>query len=137
MPPYHNVSTEIWSILQLSISVLIKLNSMKYPSDDAHRCTIGIHNTCKLLHAQESRLNKTSSNDAWFTEVQALAAINEPLDQYRSALEQLQSKIELSYFTVTARAVWLGELDEEISNTLLTIERLKPLTEIALEMDHL
>ncbi|KFY61847.1 hypothetical protein V496_04858 [Pseudogymnoascus sp. VKM F-4515 (FW-2607)] len=137
MPPYHSLSTDIRSILHLSSSVSIKINGLVYPFDNVDRCAIGIRQTYTLLEALESHLNESSSNDDWLTEVQALAAINGPFDQYRSALGQLQSKLELFNRTGSVGVIGDWELDGGISNLLSTIERLKTLTQIALEMDHL
>jgi len=72
--------------------------------------------------------------------VQALAAVNGRIDQYRSALEQLQSKLTS---TATSGLKKIGSAltwkfsKEEVTNILARIERLKSLTQIALEMDHL
>ncbi|RDL36103.1 Uncharacterized protein BP5553_06715 [Venustampulla echinocandica] len=66
------------------------------------------------------RLDEVSSNDDWYGEVQALAAANGPIDhglKIGSALSWKFSK-------------------EEVANILMRIERLKSLTQIALEMDH-
>ena len=70
----------------------------------------------------------------------SLAAANGPIDQYRSALEQLQSKL-ISTATsglkkIGSALIWKFS-KEEMNNILARIERLKSLTQIALEMDHL
>ncbi|OBT50512.1 hypothetical protein VE04_09283 [Pseudogymnoascus sp. 24MN13] len=79
-----------------------------------------------------------SSNDGWYGEVQALAAANGPIDQYRSALEQLKSKFTSSASSRTkiGSALSWKFSKEEVANILMRIERLKSLTQIALEMGH-
>ncbi|KFY68917.1 hypothetical protein V496_00687 [Pseudogymnoascus sp. VKM F-4515 (FW-2607)] len=100
--------------------------------------------TRNIKHLQSSRnlicrLDEASPDGGWYMEVQALAAGNGPIDQYRSALEQLQSKFTL---TASSRLKKIGSAltwkfsKEEVTNILTRIERLESLTQIALEMDH-
>jgi hypothetical protein len=135
-----NVTASIIAIVQLTSVIIGYLSDVKDASKDYAQCAIEISNVSNLLVKLIYRLNEASSNDGWYTEVQVLAAANGSIDQYRSALEQLQSK-----FTPTASSglkkigsalTWKFS-KEEVTNILTRIERLKSLTQIALEMDHL
>jgi hypothetical protein len=104
------------------------------------QCAIEISNVSNLLVTLRYRLDEASSNEGWYTEVQALAAASGPIAQYRSALEQLQSKLTSTAFSglkkIGSALIWKFS-KEEVTNILMRIERLKSLTQIALERDHL
>lgn len=134
-----SITASIIAIVQLTSVIIGCLNDVKDASKDRARCAIEISNVSNLLVALMYRLDEVTSNDGWHAQVEALAAVNGPIDQYRSAIEQLQSKF-LS--TASSGSKIKGALTwkfskEEIANILLKIERLKSLTQIALEMDHL
>jgi hypothetical protein len=63
---------------------------------------------------------------------------NGPLDQYKQALEQLLSMVEIQHGVqkVKRRLLWNFK-KEEIVSILARMERLKSLVSIALENDHL
>ncbi|KFY31446.1 hypothetical protein V493_01097 [Pseudogymnoascus sp. VKM F-4281 (FW-2241)] len=134
-----SVTASIIAIVQLTSVIIGYLNDVKDSSKDRARCAIEISNVSNLLVTLLYRVEEASSDEGWYTEVQALATANGPIDQYRSALEHLQSK-----FTSTA-SNGLKRIDsaltwkfskEEVTSILARIERLKSLTQIALEMDH-
>jgi len=135
-----SVTASIIAIVQLTNVVIGYLNDVKDASRDRARCAIEASNVSNLLITLKYRLDEASSNDGWYREVQALATANGPIDQYRSALVQLQSKLTP---TATSGLKKIGNAltwkfsKEEVTNILARIERLKSLTQIALEMDHL
>jgi len=88
-----SVTASIIAIIQLTSVIIGYLNDVKDASKDRARCAIEVSNVSALLVTLRYRLDEASSNDGWYVEVQALAAVNGPIDQYRSALEQLQSKL--------------------------------------------
>ncbi|KFY65629.1 hypothetical protein V496_02442 [Pseudogymnoascus sp. VKM F-4515 (FW-2607)] len=133
-----SVTASIIAIVQLTSVIIGCLNDLKGTSKDRAQCAIEISNVSNLLVQLMYRLNEGSSNDSSYAAVEALAAAEGPIDQYRSALEQLKSK-----FTSTASSgLKIGSAlswkfsKEEVANILSRIERLKSLTQIALEMDH-
>jgi hypothetical protein len=135
-----SATASIIAIIQLSSVIIGYLSDVKDASKDRERCAIEVSNVSNLLVSLRFRLDGASSNDGWYTEVQALAVADGPIDQYRSALEQLQSKLTS---TATSALKKIGSAltwtfsKEEVINILARIERLKSLTQIALEMDHL
>ncbi|OBT38813.1 hypothetical protein VE00_10966 [Pseudogymnoascus sp. WSF 3629] len=135
-----SVTASIIAIVQLTSVIIGYLNDVKDASKDRARCAIEISNVSNLLVTLIYRLDEASPNDCWNTEVQALAAANGPIDQYRSALEQLQSNLTSTSSSglkkIGCALTWKFSKDE-VANILTRIERLKSLTQIALEMDHL
>lgn len=135
-----SVTASIIAIVQLTGVIIEYLNDVKDTPNDRARCAIEVSNVSSLLVALIYRLDESSSNDVWNTEVQALAAADGPIDQYRSALELLQSKLTSTASSglkkIGSALTWTFS-NEEVTNILTRIERLKSLTQIALEMDHL
>ncbi|KFY39666.1 hypothetical protein V495_05813 [Pseudogymnoascus sp. VKM F-4514 (FW-929)] len=133
-----SVAASIIAVVQLTSVVIGCLNSLKDTSKDRLQCVIELTNIRNLLVQLTYRLDEASSDDVWHSEVRALATTNGPFDQYRSALEQLQSKLTSSSSSRTkiGGALSWKFSKEEVTNILTRIERLKSLTQIALGMDH-
>lgn len=133
-----SATASIIAILQLSAKVLSYLNDVKDASKGREQCAIEASNIHSLLTKLRFRLEEGHSHQSWFIEVQALAVENGPLDQFKQALETLQTKM-----TDGGRLKKVGEAliwkfrKEEVDAILVQMERLKTLTEIALLMDHL
>jgi hypothetical protein len=135
-----SVTASVIALVEFTGVIIGYLNNVKDASKDRARCAIELSNVSSLLVALIYRLDEASTNDGWYTEVQSLAAANGPIDQYRSALEQLQSKLTstaASGLKAIGTALAWKFNKEEVTNILTRIERLKSLIQIALEMDHL
>lgn len=128
----------IIAVLQLSAKVLTYLNDVKDAPRDRTQCAVEILNLCSLLYKLRDHVEKGDPMQPWYTAVQGLAVKNGPLDQFKQALETLQTKM-----TDGGRLKKAGEAlvwkfkKEEVARILDRIERLKSLVEIALQMDHL
>jgi hypothetical protein len=136
-----SLTASIIAILQLTSTVINYLNDVKNASKDQARCATEASNVYCLLTNLKYRLEEEKSENAsWHTAVRLLNVTNGPLDQYWSALEQLQSKVTRASASGLQKAVralvWKFSKDE-VDDILSRIERLKSLTQIALEMDHL
>jgi hypothetical protein len=129
----------IIAVLQLSAKVLGYLNDVKDASKDRAKCAVEASNVYSLLLNLRFRLEEGSADAPWYTAVRALGVENGPLDQFKQALEALQTKMtdggRLKKKAGEA-LVWKFK-KEEIATILDRIERLKALVEIALQMDHL
>ncbi|KAF2867352.1 ankyrin repeat-containing domain protein [Massariosphaeria phaeospora] len=132
-----SVAASIVAVLQLSAKVLAYLNDVKDASKDRAKCAIEVSNLHSLLLNLRFRLEEGTANTPWYTAIRALAVENGPLDQFKQALETLQT-------TMTGRGrlkmasdalVWKFK-KEEVASILVRIERLKTLVEIALQTDH-
>ncbi|KAL5348218.1 hypothetical protein ACLOAV_006698 [Pseudogymnoascus australis] len=133
------VAERINDIIQLASSVLEELHSLDFPSSRSIQCAIDITYLSPLLATLESYLHEEFLNGVSLPEVQDLAAINGPFDQYKSALEQLQSKSksELATFMETIGSGITLEIHSNIVKILSTIERLKSRKQFELRMNRL
>ena len=127
------------AILQLSSKVLGYLNDVKDATKDCKQCTIEVANVHSLLTNLRFRLEEQKELRAqWYKATQDLAIHNGPLDQFKQALEQLESRLGRNKGRVrrVGNAIVWAFKKEEVANILARIERLKKLVMIALEMDH-
>jgi hypothetical protein len=91
-----------------------------------------------LLFTLRFQLEEKDSEKPWYTTVQALALKDGPLDQFKQALELLQTKMtEGGRLKKAGEALVWKLVKSEIASILDQIERLKILVQIALQMDHL
>jgi hypothetical protein len=133
-----SATASIIAILQLTGKVLGYLSDVKDAPKECQKCAIEASNLQHLLINLRYRLEQGQTGDSWFTEVRTLSVENGPLDQYRQALEQLQSKIEVSNSVQKIKRQLAWNFNKaEIAEILARMERLKSLVSIALEMDHL
>ena len=133
-----SIAASVIAVLQLTTKVVGYLNSVKNATKDQARCAIEASNVLSLLTSLRFRLEEASRNDPWYCAIRALAVENGPLDQYKDALERLLDKIAPQDGPGKVRGVLLWILDkQEVAEILSKVERLKALTQIALEMDHL
>jgi hypothetical protein len=133
-----SVSASIVAILQLTGEVIKYLNNVKDASKECQRCTIEASNLQSLLMNLRYHVEQSKNDDSWYTAVRALNIENGPLDQYKQALEQLRSKVEIQDGVQKSmkRLLWKFS-KEEVASILGRMERLKSLANIALGMDHL
>jgi hypothetical protein len=75
-----SVTASIITIVQLTSVIIGCLIDVKDASKDRARCSIEISNVSSLLVTLKCRLDGASTNDAWYTVVQALAAANGPIN---------------------------------------------------------
>ncbi|KAF2732165.1 hypothetical protein EJ04DRAFT_343492 [Polyplosphaeria fusca] len=132
-----SATASLIAILQLSSKVVAYLTDVKNASKEHAKCAIEASNLHSLLLNLKFRLEEGSAEMPWYTTVRALAVENGPLDQFKEALELLQTKM-----TNGGRMHKAGEAliwkfkKEEVNGILDRMERLKSMVEIALEMDH-
>jgi hypothetical protein len=132
-----SVAASIVAVLQLTHMVIGYLNDIKDASTDRERCAREASNLYSLLTNLKFRLEGTH-NGPWSAAVRALGVENGPLDQYKHALEQLQTKITSGNGIKKIGNTLLWKfIKEEVTSILSRIERLETLVQIALEMDHL
>lgn len=133
-----SLSAGIISLLQLTATVSSYLKDVKDAPKDRAKCDIEVSNISSLLTSLRYRLEGATSQDPWFIAVRALSVENGPLDQYKAALEQLMSKLAPADGLKRVGKALIWKFDKiEVEAILQRIERLKLLTQIALEMDHL
>jgi len=133
-----SVTASIIAVLQLSGKVLEYLNNVKGAPKDRAQCAIEILNLCGLLYKLRDHVEQGEPTQPWYFAIHDLAVKNGPLDQFKEALETLQTKMGAGNRLNKAgeTLVWKFK-KEEISSILDRIERLKSLIELTLQMDHL
>lgn len=133
-----SATASLIAVLQLSSKVVGYLTDVKDASKERAKCAVEASNLHSLLLNLRFRLEEGNADTPWYTAVRALAVKNGPLDQFKQALELLQSKM-----TDGGRLKKVGEAllwkfkKEEVISILDRMERLKSMVEIALQMDHL
>ena len=133
-----SVTASIIAILQLSAEVLTYLNNVKEASKDRAQCAIEASSLYSLLVNLRFRLEEGDVSQPWYTTVRTLAVGNGPLDQFKQALETLQTKMtDGGRLKQAGRALVWKFQKEEIASILGRMERLKTLIEVALQMDSL
>ncbi|XTI94186.1 hypothetical protein V2W45_1217397, partial [Cenococcum geophilum] len=132
-----STTASIIATLQLSSKVVGYLTDVKDASKERAKCAIEASNLHSLLLNLRFRLEEGSAEPPWYTAVRALAVENGPLDQFKQALETLQTKMTYGgqLKRVGEALVWKFK-KEEVASILDQMERLKSLVEIALQMDH-
>lgn len=126
MDPF-SVAVRIIRIIRLTGDIATCLHDAKGVSEDRTQCEIEISNVSNLLSILNYRVHEEpSSNEPWHLQVKAL--VDGPMEQYTSALQQLKLKLT---------STTLESSKEEVSSFLSRIKQLKPLIQIALELDHL
>jgi hypothetical protein len=133
-----SVTASIIAVLQLSTEVLGYLNDVKDASKDRAKCAVEASNVHSLLINLRFRLEEGNADAPWYTAIRALGVENGPLDQFKQALEALQTQMtSRGRLQQAGKALVWKFKKEEIAGILVRIERLKTLVGIALQMDHL
>ena len=132
------MTASIIAITTLAKNVVSYLNDMKDASKEQARVTAEISTVDALLTPLQYRIKGTQSGDPWFTEVQRLGVEGGPLEQFKSTLMQLKSKVERAdrYKKAVRLLSWTFS-KTEVSAMLSRIERVKTLVSLALANDLL
>lgn len=133
-----SITASVIAIMQLTGTVLGYLSDVKNAPKECQQCAIEASSLLHLLTTLRYRLEQAQTGDPWFTVIRALNVENGPLDQYKQALEQLWSRIDVGNGAqnIKRRLVWKFS-KAEVATILVRMERLKSLVSIALENDHL
>src|SRR5579871_61087 len=129
-----SITASIVAVLQLTSVVIRYLTDVKNAPKECQRCTIEACNLQNLLISLRYRLEQEQIDQPWFTAVRTLGVENGPLDQYKQALEQLQSKVmdfNNGGQKIRAQLSWKFS-NAEVTVILGRMERLKTLVNIAL-----
>jgi hypothetical protein len=132
-----SAASSIIAVLQLTGAVIGYRNDVKNAPKECQQCTIEASNIQNLLINLRYPLEQEQDGGPWFKAVRALNIENGPLPQYKQALEQLLSRVEIQdgVQKVRRRLLWKFK-KEEVASILARMERLKSLVNIALQMDH-
>ncbi|KAF2026442.1 ankyrin, partial [Setomelanomma holmii] len=121
----------------LSSKVVGYLTDVKDASRERATCAVEVSNLHSLLLNLRFYLEEGNANTPWHAAVRALAVENGPLDQFKQALETLQTKMTDRGRLKKAGDILLWKFKkEEVEGILGRIEHLKTLVEITLQRDH-
>jgi hypothetical protein len=134
-----SIAASIIAILQLSNKVIGYLNDVKEASKEHARCAVEAANLHSLLTNLRYRLEDADADTPWFTAIRALAVDKGPFDQFKQTLELLSNRMAggADHLGKFREALMWKFKKEEMDRMLLSMERLKTLVVIALQMDHL
>jgi hypothetical protein len=133
-----SVAASIIAVPQLTAAVIGYLNDVKDAPKECQQCTIEASNIQHLLINLRYRLEQGQAGNPWVTAVRALNIENGPLDQYKQALEQLQSKVDVGNGAKQMKRQLVWKFSKaEVAGILARMERLKSVVSIALDIDHL
>jgi hypothetical protein len=132
-----SVIASITAVLQLSEKFLKYLENVENDSEDRTRCVtraLYLHN---LLNRLPVLLQVGNPVKPLYAAIGALSMENGPLDQYKQALEKLQTRITEGRGLMKSSEPTIWRFEEgEVTSILARIERLKTSIEIALQMHY-
>jgi hypothetical protein len=134
-----SVAASIIAILQLSNKVIGYLNDIKDASKERAKCAVEAANLHSLLTNLRYRLEDEDAGTPWFTAIRALDVEKGPFDQFKHSLELLRDRMTdaTGHLGHVRNALSWKFKKEEVDRILQSMERLKTLVGIALQMDHL
>lgn len=131
-------TASIAAVIHLTGRVLGYLNDVKDASRDRAKIAIEASIVYSLFTTLKYRLEEANPSDAWYTGVRTLGVENGPLDQYKTALQLLASRLAPGNdFKRLGRALTWTFTKKEFADVLSKIERLKSLINLALANDLL
>lgn len=134
-----SITASITALLQLIGTIIGYLDSVRDAFEDqmTRKFAMELYALNSLLTVLRNRV-KTPSDDPWFTTIRALGVENGPLDQFKSSLEGLASKLEPAKGAKMIRKILTWHFDKaKVLAILSVIERIKTLVSLALENDLL
>ena len=133
-----SITASVIAVLDLTAKVVSYLYTFKNASKDQKRYAVEASALFHLLTNLKIHIDEATPTDPWYANIRALGSENGPLSQYKDALERLADRIIPKDGGSKAAAPLLWPFSKsEVAEIFTVIERLKSLTSIALEMDHL
>jgi hypothetical protein len=133
-----SITVSVLTLLQLTEKVIKYARQIKDAPRERIRVLQEASGLLGLLITLKSLVDDCDPQDPWLQATSRLATSNGPLDQYKSALENLIGKIMPGdgLRKIGQALVW-KLTKEDISNLSSQIERVKSLIDIALGMDDM
>lgn len=133
-----DVAASLIAFLQLSAVVLGYLSDVAHASKERAVCAQEVSNNHALLTDLRYHIEVNGNLKPWNQSLQGLAVENGPLQQYKTALEELQARMIDRGRLKSLGRVWIWPFEkEEIASIQTRMDRLKYYVNIALQMDHL
>ena len=134
-----SISASITALLQLTSTVIQYLNGVKGASEDRRKILSELASVSGILFILQDQAEQAKAGDEWSSTLQSLNVADGPLDQFRTALERLSSKLAspaTGLKKLGKAFVWPFQ-KEEIKEILGSIERQKALLTLARQNDHM
>lgn len=129
-----SVTASIIGILDLACKLMQYANSIRKASRQRTQVASEANTIYSLLIQLQSRVDQCQPDEPWFNEAKPLATKDGVLDQLRSILEYLLTKIDST--SLIKDLTW-SITSKEVDQAFAKIERLKSRISIALQHDHL
>lgn len=132
-----SISASIGAVLQLTGTVVKYLNTVKGAPKDRQRILLELCNVNGSLCILKEQASQAQQGDAWSPTLLSLNQLNGPIEQFKTALERLESKLAPAkgWRKFSEAIVWPFQ-KEEIKDILNVIERQKTFFNLALQNDH-
>ncbi len=129
-----SISASIAALLQLTETIIQYLNTVKDALKDRHRILLKLCNVSGTLYILEEQAQQ---GDVWSSTLLSLNQPNEPIEQFKTALKRLKSKLTLAedWRKIDKAIIWSFQ-KEEIKEILNVIERQKTFFNLTLQNDH-
>ncbi|KAI9871132.1 MAG: hypothetical protein M1830_003282, partial [Pleopsidium flavum] len=133
-----SITAGIIAVLQLTTTAVQYLNDVKDAPKDRQAILIEISTVSGFLHTLKDLAERMQPGDTHMTAIRSLNVPNGPLEQFKSALERLVSKLKPGHGLRKVATALTWTLDKaEVNSILLKIERLKGIFLLALQNDHI
>lgn len=132
-----SAAASIFAALDFTAKFIRYLKDFKHGPKECQQCQAEASNLKGLLNDLFHHMNQEDKDEAWRETVFNLATKYGPIDQYKSALEQLLAKADVNGRNVMRKRLLWTFTKDEVRDILVRIERLKGLLGIALNFDHL
>jgi len=132
------MTASIIAVLQLTESLMGYLNTVKNASADQRNIATEAASLYSLLITLRFRVEAACSDDPWYQQVRKLSNENGPLDQFKSSLESIATRIQPDTGALKAIKALAWNFEKaKVEEALTKIERLKTLVGLALQDDLL
>ncbi|KFY47728.1 hypothetical protein V496_10483 [Pseudogymnoascus sp. VKM F-4515 (FW-2607)] len=132
------IAASIIALLTISKEVIEYSNSIKDGKKDRQRLLDEITSVTGFLYVLKDRAEQLQHGDSWSETLVLLAGPTGPLEQFKSALERVASKLAPAVgWRKAGKAMIWPFRKEEISDILAEIERHKSIFSLALHNDHI
>lgn len=88
-----SISSSIIAILQLTGTVVAYLNDVRGASEDRQQLLVEVSSVSGFLYILKDLTERTQWNDISLSTMSSLSVRNGPLDQFKSALQELATKL--------------------------------------------
>ena len=134
-----SISASITALLQLTSTVIQYLNGVKGAPEDRRRILSELASVNGILFILQHQADQAKQGDQWSSTLQSLSGPEGPLDQFRTSLERLSSKLAspATGLRKLGKAITWPFQQEEIKDIVGSIERQKALLNLARQNDHM